>query len=73
MTIFIWFTIVILTLPQRNKSAASRTVRNVKGFVAYIEGKTTIKPLAKIIHGKKKLNFPITMLLYPEIAIIYLI
>src|SRR5215831_3574229 len=68
MTIFIWVTMVILTLPQRNKSTASRTVRSVKGFVA--EGKTTIKPLAKIIQGRKKLNSPILIAGFPGAGLV---
>lgn len=68
MTIFIWVTMVIPTLPQRNKSRASRTVRSVKGFVA--EGKTTIKPLAKIIQGRKKLNSPILIAGFPGAGLV---
>src|SRR5215472_5256806 len=67
MTIFIWVTMVILTLPQRNKST-SRKVRSVKGFVA--EGKTTIKPLAKIIQGRKKLNSPILIAGFPGAGLV---
>jgi len=58
---------VILTLPQRNKST-SRKVRSVKGFVA--EGKTTIKPLAKIIQGRKKLNSPILIAGFPGAGLV---
>jgi len=58
---------VILTLPQRNKST-SRKVRSVKGFVA--EGKTTIKPLAKIIQGRKKLNSPILIAGFPVAGLV---
>jgi uncharacterized protein len=58
---------VILTLPQRNKST-SRKVRSVKGFVS--EGKTTIKPLAKIIQGRKKLNSPILIAGFPGAGLV---
>jgi uncharacterized protein len=68
MTIFIWVIMVIPTLPQRNKSRASRTVSSVKGFVA--EGKTTIKPLAKIIQGRKKLNSPILIAGFPGAGLV---
>src|SRR5215467_5152844 len=68
MTIFIWVIMVIPTLPQRNKSRASRTVSSVKGFVA--EGKTTIKPLAKIIQGRKLLNSPILIAGFPGAGLV---
>jgi uncharacterized protein len=68
MTIFIWVTMVILTLPQRNKSRASQTIRSMKGFVA--EGKTTIKPLTKIIQGRKKLNSPILIAGFPGAGLV---
>jgi uncharacterized protein len=40
----------------------------VKGFVA--EGKTTIKPLAKIIQGRKKLNSPILIAGFPGAGLV---
>jgi hypothetical protein len=57
-------------LPQRNKSTTSRIARGVKGFVALTEGKTTIKPLAKIIQGKKKLNSPILIAGFPGAGLV---
>ena len=40
----------------------------MKGFVA--EGKTTIKPLAKIIQGRKKLNSPILIAGFPVAGLV---
>jgi uncharacterized protein len=70
MITFIWFAMVILTLPQRNKFTTSRKARGVKKFVANVECKTTIKPLAKIIQVKKKLNSPILIAGFPGAGLV---
>ncbi len=57
-------------MPQRNKFTTSRKSRGVKEFVANVEGKTTIKPLAKIIQVKKKLNSPILIAGFPGAGLV---
>lgn len=55
---------------QRNKSTTSRIARGVKAFVAHTEGKTTIKPLAKITQVTKKLNSPILIAGFPGAGLV---
>jgi uncharacterized protein len=57
-------------LPRRNKFTTSRKARGVKEFVDNIEGKTTIKPLAKIIQVKKKLYSPILIAGFPGAGLV---
>jgi len=56
-------------LVHRTKSA-SRIARGLREFVAHAEGKTTIKPLAKIIQVKKKLNSPILIAGFPGAGLV---
>jgi uncharacterized protein len=57
-------------LVQRNRSTTSRIARGLREFVAHKEGKTTIKPLAKIIQVKKKLNSPILIAGFPGAGLV---
>jgi hypothetical protein len=59
---------VILYIGTSNST--SRLARGLREFVAHAEGKTTIKPLAKIIQVKKKLNSPILIAGFPGAGLV---
>src|SRR5918996_2417310 len=67
MANFMWPTTVVSILSKQNKSDSSRIMRKREKTIAthldidngITKGKTRIKPLAKVVQGKKKLNSPI--------------
>lgn len=68
-----WSTTVISILSNQNKSGSSRIMRKrEKAIPTHLDidngitkGKTRIKPLAKVVQGKKKLNSPILIAGFP--------
>ncbi|MGB8937868.1 MAG: PAC2 family protein [Candidatus Nitrosopolaris sp.] len=56
-------------MPTRNKSKSSRITRTDLVNVT-TEGKTTIKPLAKVVQAKKKLNSPIFIAGFPGAGLV---
>jgi uncharacterized protein len=73
MANFMWSTIVVSILSKQNKSGSSRIMRKREKAIAthldidngITKGKTRIKPLAKVVQGKKKLNSPILIAGFP--------
>jgi len=73
MANFMWSTIVVSILSKQNKSDSSRIMRKREKAIAthldidngITKGKTRIKPLAKVVQGKKKLNSPILIAGFP--------
>jgi uncharacterized protein len=73
-----WSTIVVSMLSKQNKSDSSRIMRKREKAVAthldidngITKGKTRIKPLAKVVQGKKKLNSPILIAGFPGAGLV---
>jgi uncharacterized protein len=73
MANFMWPTTVVSILAKQNKSDSSRIMRKREKAIAthldidngITKGKTRIKPLAKVVQGKKKLNSPILIAGFP--------
>ena len=73
-----WPTTVVSILPKQNKSDSSRIMRKREKAVAthldidngITKGKTRIKPLAKVVQGKKKLNSPILIAGFPGAGLV---
>jgi uncharacterized protein len=73
MANFMWPTTVVSILSKQNKSGSSRIMRKREKAIAthldidngITKGKTRIKPLAKVVQGKKKLNSPILIAGFP--------
>lgn len=68
-----WSTTVVYILSNQNKLGSSRIMRKREKAIAthldidngITKGKTRIKPLAKVVQGKKKLNSPILIAGFP--------
>ena len=68
-----WSTKVVYILSKQNKLGSSRIMRRREKAIAthldidngITKGKTRIKPLAKVVQGKKKLNSPILIAGFP--------
>ena len=68
-----WSTTVVYILSKQNKLGSSRIMRKKEKAIAthldidngITKGKTRIKPLAKVVQGKKKLNSPILIAGFP--------
>jgi uncharacterized protein len=73
-----WSTIVVSMLSKQNKSDSSRIMRKREKAIAthldidngITRGKTRIKPLAKVVQGKKKLNSPILIAGFPGAGLV---
>ena len=73
MANFMWSTTVVYILSKQNKLGSSRIMRRREKAIAthldidngITKGKTRIKPLAKVVQGKKKLNSPILIAGFP--------
>ena len=73
MANFMWSTTVVYILSKQNKLGSSRIMRKREKAIAthldidngITKGKTRIKPLAKVVQGKKKLNSPILIAGFP--------
>lgn len=73
-----WSTTVISILSNQNKSGSSRIMRKrEKAIPTHLDidngitkGKTSIKPLAKVVQGKKKLNSPIIIAGFPGAGLV---
>lgn len=73
-----WSTTVISILSNQNKSGSSRIMRKREKAIAthldidngITKGKTSIKPLAKVVQGKKKLNSPILIAGFPGAGLV---
>lgn len=73
-----WSTTVISILSNQNKSGSSRIMRKrEKAIPTHLDidngitkGKTSIKPLAKVVQGKKKLNSPILIAGFPGAGLV---
>jgi uncharacterized protein len=73
MANFMWSTTVVYILSNQNKLGSSRIMRKREKAIAthldidngITKGKTRIKPLAKVVQGKKKLNSPILIAGFP--------
>ena len=73
MANFMWSTTVVYILSNQNKLGSSRIMRKrEKAIATHLDidngitiGKTRIKPLAKVVQGKKKLNSPILIAGFP--------
>ena len=73
-----WPTTVVSILSKQNKSDSSRIMRKREKAVAthldidngITKGKTRIKPLAKVVQGKKKLNSPILIAGFPGAGLV---
>lgn len=78
MANFMWSTIVVSMLSKQNKSDSSRIMRKREKAIAthldidngITRGKTRIKPLAKVVQGKKKLNSPILIAGFPGAGLV---
>jgi uncharacterized protein len=78
MANFMWSTIVVSILSKQNKSDSSRIMRKREKAIAthldidngITKGKTRIKPLAKVVQGKKKLNSPILIAGFPGAGLV---
>jgi uncharacterized protein len=78
MANFMWPTTVVSILSKQNKSDSSRIMRKREKAVAthldidngITRGKTRIKPLAKVVQGKKKLNSPILIAGFPGAGLV---
>lgn len=73
-----WSTIVVYILSNQNKLGSSRIMRKREKAIAthldidngITKGKTRIKPLAKVVQGKKKLNSPILIAGFPGAGLV---
>jgi uncharacterized protein len=73
MANFMWSTTVVYILSNQNKLGSSRIMRKREKAIAthldidngITKGKTRIKPIAKVVQGKKKLNSPILIAGFP--------
>lgn len=73
-----WSTIVVYILSNQNKLGSSRIMRKREKAIAthldidngITKGKTRIKPLAKVVQGKKKLNSPIIIAGFPGAGLV---
>jgi uncharacterized protein len=73
MANFMWSTTVVYILSKQNKLGSSRIMRKREKAIAthldidngITKGKTRIKPLPKVVQGKKKLNSPILIAGFP--------
>lgn len=73
-----WSTTVVSILSKQNKSDSSRIMRKREKTIAthldidngITKGKTRIKPLAKVVQGKKKLNSPIIIAGFPGAGLV---
>ena len=73
-----WPTTVVSILSKQNKSDSSRIMRKREKAIAthldidngITRGKTRIKPLAKVVQGKKKLNSPILIAGFPGAGLV---
>jgi uncharacterized protein len=73
-----WPTTVVSILSKQNKSDSSRIMRKREKAIAthldidngITKGKTRIKPLAKVVQGKKKLNSPILIAGFPGAGLV---
>ena len=78
MANFMWSTTVVSILSKQNKSDSSRIMRKREKTIAtHLDidngitiGKTRIKPLAKVVQGKKKLNSPIIIAGFPGAGLV---
>jgi uncharacterized protein len=78
MANFMWSTTVVYILSKQNKLGSSRIMRKREKAIAthldldngITEGKTRIKPLAKVVQGKKKLNSPILIAGFPGAGLV---
>ena len=78
MANFMWSTTVVSILSKQNKSDSSRIMRKREKMIAthldidngITKGKTRIKPLAKVVQGKKKLNSPIIIAGFPGAGLV---
>jgi uncharacterized protein len=78
MANFMWSTIVVSILSKQNKLGSSRIMRKREKAIAthldidngITKGKTRIKPLAKVVQGKKKLNSPILIAGFPGAGLV---
>jgi uncharacterized protein len=78
MANFMWSTTVVSILSKQNKSDSSRIMRKREKTIAthldidngITKGKTRIKPLAKVVQGKKKLNSPIIIAGFPGAGLV---
>jgi uncharacterized protein len=78
MANFMWPTTVVSILSKQNKSDSSRIMRKREKAIAthldidngITKGKTRIKPLAKVVQGKKKLNSPILIAGFPGAGLV---
>jgi uncharacterized protein len=78
MANFMWPMTVVSILSKQNKSDSSRIMRKREKAIAthldidngITKGKTRIKPLAKVVQGKKKLNSPILIAGFPGAGLV---
>jgi uncharacterized protein len=78
MANFMWPMTVVSMLSKQNKSDSSRIMRKREKAIAthldidngITKGKTRIKPLAKVVQGKKKLNSPILIAGFPGAGLV---
>ena len=78
MANFMWPMTVVSMLSKQNKSDSSRIMRKREKAIAthldidngITRGKTRIKPLAKVVQGKKKLNSPILIAGFPGAGLV---
>jgi uncharacterized protein len=78
MANFMWSTTVISILSKQNNSGSSRIMRKREKAIAthldidngITKGKTRIKPLARVVQGKKKLNSPIIIAGFPGAGLV---
>jgi uncharacterized protein len=78
MANFMWSTIVVSILSKQNKLGSSRIMRKrEKAITTHLDidngitkGKTRIKPLARVVQGKKKLNSPIIIAGFPGAGLV---
>ena len=78
MANFMWSTTVVYILSNQNKLGSSRIMRKREKAIAthldidngITRGKTRIKPLAKVVQGKKKLNSPILIAGFPGAGLV---
>ena len=73
-----WSTTVVYILSNQNKLGSSRIMRKREKAIAthldidngITKGKTRIKPLARVVQGKKKLNSPIIIAGFPGAGLV---
>jgi uncharacterized protein len=79
MANFMWPMTVVSMLSKQNKSDSSRKImrKREKAIATHLDidngitrGKTRIKPLAKVVQGKKKLNSPILIAGFPGAGLV---